>query len=131
MFVCNVCTKEFTFATNLRRHRRNVHATAAISDVPSRVEDISPAMNEQMNNGTVQPSETAETGHEPNCVEPSTNDPIDQTSSYAAESVTQRSRFNELVDDDTVFEHGCEVLECEHCEMYFTTQEQLERHEVL
>ena len=133
MFVCSVCTKEFTFATNLRRHRRNVHATAAISAVPSSVENITPARNEPLNNGTVQPSETVESvnGHEPNCVEPLTNDPIDQTTSNPAELVKQRPRFNELVDDDAIFEHGCEVLECDDCEMYFTTQEQLERHEVV
>ena len=43
----------------------------------------------------------------------------------------KRPRFSDLVDDDAIFEHGCEVLECDTCEMYFCTQEQLDRHEVV
>ena len=40
-----------------------------------------------------------------------------------------RPCFNEIVDDDAVFEHGCIVLECETCEAYFLDQEQLDKHE--
>ena len=41
----------------------------------------------------------------------------------------ERPFFNELVDDDVIFAHGREVLECESCEAYFIDQEQLDKHE--
>ena len=44
-------------------------------------------------------------------------------------NIESRPSFYELVDDDDIFEHGREVLECEYCAMYFLDQEQLDRHE--
>ena len=46
-------------------------------------------------------------------------------------SASKRPRCDEIVSDDAIFEHGLEVLECDRCEMYFTTQEQLDRHEAV
>jgi uncharacterized C2H2 Zn-finger protein len=43
-------------------------------------------------------------------------------------STDKRPCFNELVDDDAIFEHGCEVLKCDICEMYFLSQEELDKH---
>ena len=47
----------------------------------------------------------------------------------ASTDVVQRPCFHEIVDDDDIFEHGCEVLECETCEMYFLSQNELQKHE--
>ena len=44
-------------------------------------------------------------------------------------ATAERPTFDELVDDDAIFEHGKEVLECEGCAMFFLDQEQLDRHE--
>ena len=52
----------------------------------------------------------------------------DQQSATSSDA-THRPCFSEIVDDDTVFEHGCEVLECDACEMYFLSQEELTKHE--
>ena len=49
--------------------------------------------------------------------------------SSASTNVVERPCFNEIVDDDDIFEHGCEVLECESCEMYFLSQDELQKHE--
>ena len=47
----------------------------------------------------------------------------------ASSGDVQRPYFHEIVDDDDIFEHGCEVLECETCEMYFLSQDELQKHE--
>ena len=44
-------------------------------------------------------------------------------------TTAERPTFDELADDDAIFEHGKEVLECEGCAMFFLDQEQLDRHE--
>ena len=50
-------------------------------------------------------------------------------STSTASNTERRPCFNEIVDDDTVFEHGCIVLECDRCIAYFLDQEQLDKHE--
>ena len=49
--------------------------------------------------------------------------------SSSSTNAVERPFFNEIVDDDDIFEHGCEVLECESCEMYFLSQDELQKHE--
>ena len=66
--------------------------------------------------------------HERNLHSNTTSRATDQQSATSSDA-THRPCFSEIVDDDTVFEHGCEVLECDACEMYFLSQEELEKHE--
>ena len=49
--------------------------------------------------------------------------------SSSSDNIESRPSFYELVDDDDIFVHGREVLECEYCVMFFLDQEQLDRHE--
>ena len=57
------------------------------------------------------------------------NDRPSSLPSTTTTRVESRPCFNELVDDDDIFEHGREILECEYCARYFLDQEQLDRHE--
>ena len=45
------------------------------------------------------------------------------------EPAFKRPRYDELVDDDPIFEYGCEVPECERCFRYFNSVEELRKHE--
>ena len=61
----------------------------------------------------------------------SDNTTTDQpTASSAPSNATAEKRlpFYEIVGDDEIF-YGHEVLECDVCEMYFLTQEELDKHE--
>ena len=49
---------------------------------------------------------------------------------YSIQDVEQqRPRYDELVDDSPIFEHGCEVPECENCFRYFNSEDELRKHE--
>ena len=52
------------------------------------------------------------------------------TSSATSSNATAEKRlpFYELVDDDAIFEYGQDVLKCDICEMYFLSQEELDKH---
>ena len=52
----------------------------------------------------------------------------DQQSSTSSDA-THCPCFSEIVDDDDIFEHGCEVLKCDACKMYFLSKEELTKHE--
>ena len=44
---------------------------------------------------------------------------------YSIQDVEQqRPRYDELVDDSPIFEHGCEVPECENCFRYFNSEDE-------
>ena len=43
-------------------------------------------------------------------------------------SEPKRLRYDEIVTDDTIFEHGREVLECDICGMFFFSQNILDAH---
>ena len=45
------------------------------------------------------------------------------------EPASKRPRYDELVDDDPIFEYGCEVPECENCFRYFNSEDELRKHE--
>ena len=113
---CTICAREFTLKKNLNRHMRNFHASKEVVSAENSL------LTNNVETSSVNEVET------PNGVLMNT---VETTNDAPAESVKERPRYSELVNDDVIFEHGCEVLECDECEMYFTTQEQLERHEVV
>ena len=51
------------------------------------------------------------------------------SASTTSEPASKRPRYDELVDDDPIFEYGCEVPECERCFRYFNSVEELRKHE--
>ena len=96
---CTVCGREFTVATNMYRHRQKVHSwTTEQAALPSNTPTDADA--------TPGPSNVA------SMTEPS----------------MKRPRCDVIVDDDAIFEHGKEVFECDVCNMYFLSQEELDKH---
>ena len=51
------------------------------------------------------------------------------TSGSGRQEDEPRPRYDEIVDDSPIFEHGCEVPECERCFRYFNSVEELWKHE--
>ena len=51
------------------------------------------------------------------------------TSSSGRQEDDPRPRYDEIVDESPIFEHGCEVPECERCFRYFNSLEELRKHE--
>ena len=67
--------------------------------------------------------------HERNLHSNSAGPANERPSTSSTTNLDNRPCFNELVDDDAIFEHGREVLECEGCAMFFLDQEHLDCHE--
>ena len=105
-FPCDSCAKEFTAKNNLYRHQRRFHAQPVNED--------NVATNEAVVTLNALPLE---------------NQPIASVSTVPDEpSAAKRPRCYIIVDDDHIFGHGKEVLECDVCEMYFLAQEELNKH---
>ena len=65
----------------------------------------------------------------PSKTSPSPTDKALTDGSGRQEPASKRPRYDELVDDEPIFEYGCEVPECERCFRYFNSVEELRKHE--
>ena len=100
-YSCNFCYKTFSRTFNLRKHVANMHGQR-------------PTTSSTVTTAAASASTTSEALTD---------------GSGRQEPAFKRPRYDELVDDDPIFEYGCEVPECERCFRYFNSVEELRKHE--
>ena len=100
-YSCNFCFKTFSRTFNLRKHVANMHGQR-------------PTTSSTVTTAAASASTTFEALTD---------------GSGRQEPASKRPRYDELVDDDPIFEYGCEVPECERCFRYFNSVEELRKHE--
>jgi len=113
--ICSTCDREFTARQNLYRHERTFHPR---SDGGGENEVCAEDAVHASTVAVAAPSDEPPALKRPRCDDTVNDGP----------STSKRPRCDEIVSDDTIFEHGQEVLECDACEAYFLTQEELDRH---
>ena len=109
---CNFCFKTFNRTANMRMHMANMHRQELMTS--------SAAAAAVTTKSTAAPSTT---------VQRSTSLLTSGTGQQSRHEQQQRPRYDELVNDSPIFEHGCEVPECERCFRYFNSVEELRKHE--
>ena len=98
-YSCNFCYKTFSRTFNLRKHVANMHGQR-----PTTSSTVTAAASAITTSAAL-------------------------TGGSGRHEVDPRPRYDEIVDDSPIFEHGCEVPECERCFRYFNSVEELKKHE--